>query len=163
MRPAALRVSPADDDEFFAVQAFGLQPRTAAIAGSIRCIDGLRHDALGLQPARLTQEGGAIAHDVIAVLQPGRRAFQDIGQPRLALEERLEEQILAIVVEQIERGIDEPFALCLRGCCIRLNDVVPSGRTAQSSHRGRPARPVTLLATLQARNICSSSPGRIAQ
>jgi hypothetical protein len=41
--PTALRVSPPDDDEFLAVEAFRLQPR--APTGLIPTINALRDDA----------------------------------------------------------------------------------------------------------------------
>src|ERR1700735_53572 len=43
MRPRSFRVSPADDNEFLPVEAFGLTPQ-AAISWRVGRVDRLRHD-----------------------------------------------------------------------------------------------------------------------
>ena len=71
---------------------------------------------------------------MIAELEGGGRALHDLGEPRLSLEQRLEREILAIEVEKVEGEINKPGALAPSvAACMRLNDVVPSARTAQSS------------------------------
>jgi hypothetical protein len=60
VRPASLRIGPADDDELFAVEALGLNP-DPAVAWCIEPIRLLGNGAFKTKFAGLRSEGGAIA------------------------------------------------------------------------------------------------------
>jgi hypothetical protein len=64
VRAAALRVGPANDDEFLAVTA-----PTDLAAGAAR-IDPLRNDALNPQLAGLSEKIRALTNAMIAVVKP---------------------------------------------------------------------------------------------
>jgi hypothetical protein len=69
VRPAALGICPADDDELLAVQALRLDPDPAVTKG-IWLIHPLRDDVLQAKSAGVLAEAGAIGDNVLALVQP---------------------------------------------------------------------------------------------
>ena len=69
--PTAFRVTPPDDDELLAVEAFRLQPR--APTGLIPTIDALRDDAFEAALAGEAMEGWTLADLMIVIPERLRR------------------------------------------------------------------------------------------
>jgi hypothetical protein len=92
-------------------------PDTAR-AGSIGAIDLLRHDALGAEPASVSEDDRAVLDDVFIEQDAGLGVRQQPCQRCLAVEERAIAHILAVMLDQVE-GIR----------CSRYPDLgPPSGR-----------------------------------
>jgi hypothetical protein len=103
--PTALRVSPPDDDEFLAVEAFRLQPR--APTGLIPTINALRDNAFEAALADQAMDGRALAYLMIVVPQRLRRTDQERLQPSLAVHQREVADVFAIQEQQIEQEKDQ--------------------------------------------------------
>src|SRR5881392_776787 len=105
----------------------------------------------------MSKEFGTVSNDMVAVDQPGWRAFQDVGQALLALEQRLEQQILSVEVEEIKREVDQPLAFAL-SC--RLHQAERRGPVgahgAKFAFEIRP-RDGQCAANLPVQDICLSS------
>jgi hypothetical protein len=93
----------------------------------------------------MSKELAALPNDVIAVLQPDRRGFQNLGKPLLSRNERLQQQIVTVEVQEVESKIDEPLALtlsrCLHQASIELQLVRPALAFRRLDHELRQLRP----------------------
>src|SRR5271169_5419398 len=103
--PTALRVTPPDDDEFLAVEAFRLQPR--APIGLIPTINALRDNAFEAVLAGQTMEGRALADLMIVIPERLRYADKERLQPSLAVHQREVADVLAIQEQQVEQEEDQ--------------------------------------------------------
>src|SRR5688500_5401544 len=100
MRARALRIGPANHDEFLTVQALDLAP-DAAVARLVGAVQPLRDDALDAELAGMSVEGFTAPKMMFAVLQPGRRLREQRFKAFLPGPQRLGGQILAVKEEEI--------------------------------------------------------------
>src|SRR6185295_9730683 len=101
--PIGGRERKAADDQLFTSQAFDFDP-VAAATRTIGPVATLGDDAFQAELARLAQECLARLVDVIAELDDGRLFLpQKLAQSLLPLGQRQTPQIIAVLVEQIER------------------------------------------------------------
>jgi hypothetical protein len=68
----------------------------------------LRHDALGAELAGMREDGRAVALQVLAILDPGRRLGEELRESGLALLKRPRAPVLAVELEEIE-GIEAAY------------------------------------------------------
>jgi hypothetical protein len=129
--PTALRVTPPDDNEFLAVDAFRLQPR--APIGLIPTIKALRDNAFEAVLAGQAMEGRALADLMVVIPQRLRRTDQERLQPSLAIHQRQVADVLAIQKQQVNKKKTSDPWLASAAFWIRLKAVLPSGSTPQSS------------------------------
>ena len=73
MGPCSLRIGPADDNEFLAVEAFGFAPQ-APVSGRIGRIDRLGNDALESKLAGMPADEFSVACLMVVELKPGMPA-----------------------------------------------------------------------------------------
>src|SRR4029079_11332730 len=99
-RPRTLRIGVAADDELLAHAALYLLPTATAhrLVGRIRA---LRDDALETELARLGEEIGTFAFDMVAVLN-GRDLPDDLAQQLLAIRERCNTKVVAVEIQKVE-------------------------------------------------------------
>jgi hypothetical protein len=128
---AALRITPSDDDKLFPIEALDLEQ--SAPVGLIPAIDAFRDDAFNAVFAGQPVEGWAMTDLVIIISQRVRRTIQQRCQPGLAVHQRQRGQVLAVQVQQVEEEEDQRSLTVSVAFWMRLNAVVPSGRTPQSS------------------------------
>src|SRR6185369_3425008 len=105
--PAALvALRPADDHEFLALDALDLEPiaRADAFVGRVRL---LGDDPLAPLLADFAEKFVASANDVIAVEDGRRHAFQQRGQPLLAVDIRELANVLTTIDQQVEPKEDQ--------------------------------------------------------
>jgi hypothetical protein len=102
MQSATLRIVPADDNEFLAVEAFGLDPDTA-IARRIGLVGLLRNQALDLEGAGLPQNVGPITRHMLAEPQPVTCLCKHRFQSILALEQGPWPRVDAVDVKEVEQ------------------------------------------------------------
>ena len=121
--PSALGVTPPDNDEFLAVEAFRLQPR--APIRLIPTINALRDDAFEAALAGQAMEGRALADLMIVILERLRRTDQKRLQTSLAVNQREVADVLAVKEQQVEQEEDQRS---LVGVC-RVLDQVEGGST----------------------------------
>jgi hypothetical protein len=131
--PGAFGISPADHHEFLAVQAFDFQPH-AAIAGSAGRIYPLRDDPFHFQGAGVIVEGSPVPDMVIAEMlrragarqQGARRSLRSVtGIGAIASPSRWR--------RSNRKKTRAPLLPVSDAFWIRLNEVVPSGRTPHNS------------------------------
>src|SRR6266446_2030760 len=103
--PSALGVTPSDNDELLAVEAFRLQP--CASTGLIPTINALRDDAFEATLAGQAMEGRALADLMIVVPQRLPRTDQERLQTSLAVQQREIADVLAIQEQQVEQEKDQ--------------------------------------------------------
>src|SRR5205807_1326031 len=146
--PAALRVGPANYNEFLPVQALDLQPR--APIRLVPAIDALRDDAFQAALAGKPMEVRATADLMIVVLERGRCASQQRFQPGLAVEEGQPGHVLAVNEQEIEHEVDER---ALSGVAGILDQV--ERRPAIRQHAAEFAIQVGVLGPPRRVRICS--------
>ena len=116
----AFRIGPADHDEFLAVQAFDLEPQ-AAVDGRVGGIGAFGDDPLDRQCVSPFMESRALTAMIIVVMQGRRGLRQQRGEARLALDQRLSADVVAVEMPASEAP------------CIMPNEVMPSGKTPHNS------------------------------
>jgi hypothetical protein len=105
VRPAALRIGPADDHEILAVEALGLDPGPT-ITGRIGPICVLGDGALEAQAAGLCAEARTITNNVLTVAQPADLLLEQT-LPFLAFDQRQLGHAHGIEEQEIEGEEDK--------------------------------------------------------
>jgi len=100
--------------------------------GSISAVHPLRNDALGAKPASVLEHGRAILGDVFVEQDARLRIAQQSRQRGLAVEKRAIAQILAVVLDQVERVEDR----CT--CGSPAAQRIELGQTVRSYHNRLP-------------------------
>ena len=100
VRPAALGIGPAHDDELLAVQALRLDP-DAAVAWSVGAIGELRDNTFQAQLAGMLAEAGAVARNMVAVAQTADLLLEQACQLFLPSDERQLRRALPIQEQEI--------------------------------------------------------------
>jgi hypothetical protein len=91
---SALRITPADDDKFFPVEAFRLEP--GAPVGLVTAVDPFRDDAFKPVLAAHPMEGRALADLMIVIPKRSRHTGKECSQPPFAIDQRQNAQIFAV-------------------------------------------------------------------
>src|SRR5215471_710742 len=107
--PRAFRIGVAPDDDLLPLGAFDLEPLAASRA-AIGRVPQLGHDALETVPAGLGEEGGAVAHHMIAVADGARRIThrsEQIGEEAFAVLQACPHQIEPVQVQEVEDEVGE--------------------------------------------------------
>jgi hypothetical protein len=103
---ARSRINVAADDEIFASLAFDLDPVVTA-AGLVSAIRPFRHGALESHVPTLLEELWSAPFDMLNILHPRRRPFEDRGEQPLPVDKGTWPQIVAVEVQQIKNRVHE--------------------------------------------------------
>ena len=150
---SALRIAPADDDKFFPVEAFRLEP--GAPVGLVTAVDPFRDDAFKPVLAAHPMEGRALADLMIVIPKRSRHTGKECSQPPFAIDQRQNAQIFAVKKQQVEQE-DGQGSARMRKSVVRLpiRSSINSAwrvsvRTSLWSHRRHPTEGSPRPGTMQ--------------